>query len=333
MAWGIRIGTGETTTSSSRPSVSGPGGSWVSRLFPNSFGGPEPTPVGAPCAGVDDAHQVARSGDRVVEPDLGVDHRLREAEQLLQLVDRRSRRTRRRSRPSTRVSSSSSFFGVGVLAGVGERRRVVAPGLAHRIGGVAVADDRPAERRGEHPRPPGLRQVPVVGDLVVVEDHVGGRVGQRPGDPRHGGPEDLGSLDLLGEVQARPSAATSPDRPGPDRRASARSTPPSPTGGSPRRSGTARTPRRRWPAGATARGSTPAGASPAARRRRAGGAGRRWSRSDRSPRTTLRRRCTGNSSIVTGTARSSIGSVSVNPSSSRPMALICGSRQPDRSSA
>ena len=50
-------------------------------------------------------------------------------------------------------------------------------------------------------------------------------------------------------------------------------------------------------------------------------------------RTTLRRRCTGNSSIVTGTARSPMKSSSVNPSSSRPIALTCGSRHPERSSA
>ena len=37
---GISTGIGETTTSSSRPSVSGPAGSWASRLLPSSFGGP-----------------------------------------------------------------------------------------------------------------------------------------------------------------------------------------------------------------------------------------------------------------------------------------------------
>ena len=167
---------------------------------PEQLRRPEPPPIGAPCAGVDDAHEVARSRDRVVEPDLGVDHRLREAEQLLQLVDGGG--AERAVGPDRHEGVEQLLvLRLGVLADVGERRRVVAPGLAHRVGGVAVADDRPAERRGEHPRPPGLRQVPVVGDLVVVEDHVGGRVGQRPRDPGDGGPEDLGCLELLGEVR------------------------------------------------------------------------------------------------------------------------------------
>ena len=80
--------------------------------------------------------------------------------------------------------------------GVAEPRRVVAPRLAQGVGHVGVAHDGTPERGGDHPAAPALRQVPVVGDLVVVEDHVRRDVGEGPGNSRDGGGEDLDGLDL-----------------------------------------------------------------------------------------------------------------------------------------
>ena len=66
----------------------------------------------------------------------------------------------------------------GQRDGLAEALRVVAPALEHRVGDQSVAHDGPAQRRRQHPVAPDRAQVPVVGDLVVVEDHVRGDVGQ-----------------------------------------------------------------------------------------------------------------------------------------------------------
>ncbi len=87
-------------------------------------------------------------------------------------------------------------------AGVAEPSRVVAPRLAQGVGHVGVAHDGTSERGGDDPAAPALRQVPVVGDLVVVEDHVRRDVGEGPGDPGDGGGEDLDGLDLAEEAGA-----------------------------------------------------------------------------------------------------------------------------------
>ncbi len=69
---GISTGFGETTTSSSRPSVSGPAGSWASRLPPSSFGGPS-RPLNVRLVRVSRTRtRWRRAGDAVVEGDLRV---------------------------------------------------------------------------------------------------------------------------------------------------------------------------------------------------------------------------------------------------------------------
>jgi hypothetical protein len=99
MAWGIRIGRGDTTTSSSRPSVSGPGRELGVEAVPQQLRAVPSRPGRCAATGCRGRARGAVVRDGVVEPHLGVDDRLGEPEQLLQLVDRRGRRTRRRSRP------------------------------------------------------------------------------------------------------------------------------------------------------------------------------------------------------------------------------------------
>src|SRR6185437_10079634 len=59
---------------------------------------------------------------------------------------------------------------------------VVAPCLAERVGVEAVSDDAPPQWALQDVRTPGAIEIPVVGYVVVVADHVGGYVGQRPAD-------------------------------------------------------------------------------------------------------------------------------------------------------
>ena len=63
-------------------------------------------------------------------------------------------------------------------------QRVVAPVLEERVGEQRVGDDAAAEPRGVDLVAPGAPDVPVVGHVVVVEDHVGGDVGERTADLR-----------------------------------------------------------------------------------------------------------------------------------------------------
>ncbi len=65
-----------------------------------------------------------------------------------------------------------------------ESLRLVAPGLAQQVGDQRVADDAPRERVLVGGLLPAGRQVPVVGDVMVVEDHQRRHVRQRPRHPR-----------------------------------------------------------------------------------------------------------------------------------------------------
>ena len=95
---------------------------------------------------------------------------------------------------------------------------VVAPRLEDRVrrGGRCGGSARPKGAVMTR-LPPAVGEVPVVGDLVVVEDHVGRHVGERPRDPGDGGPEHLRPLRLVEEVllllrpaTSRPSHTSTP---------------------------------------------------------------------------------------------------------------------------
>jgi len=62
--------------------------------------------------------------------------------------------------------------------------RVVAPALKQPIADQRVADDPPREGMAIRGLLPAARQVPVVGNVVVVEDHVDRQVRERPLHPR-----------------------------------------------------------------------------------------------------------------------------------------------------
>ena len=85
--------------------------------------------------------------------------------------------------------------------------RVVPPRLHHRVGGEAVADDVHAQRAREHALAPLAAEVPVVGDLVVVADHVRRHVGQRAAHARQAGAE-AACVPL--EAVSRPQLALQP---------------------------------------------------------------------------------------------------------------------------
>ena len=69
----------------------------------------------------------------------------------------------------------------GFLQQRAEGIRVVAPALAQHVGEQGVADDALGERMAVGGFFPLGAEVPVVGDVVVVEDHQAGQVGERPG--------------------------------------------------------------------------------------------------------------------------------------------------------
>ena len=71
----------------------------------------------------------------------------------------------------------------------GELAGLVAPALEDRVGGEGVLDQAPAQGPAVDVLVPAPVQVPVVGDVVVVEDHVGGDVGQGPPHPGQGAGE------------------------------------------------------------------------------------------------------------------------------------------------
>ncbi len=58
---------------------------------------------------------------------------------------------------------------------------LVAPGLAQQVGNQRVADDPPRQRMTVGGLLPAGREIPVVGDVVVVEDHQRRDMRQRPG--------------------------------------------------------------------------------------------------------------------------------------------------------
>ena len=62
------------------------------------------------------------------------------------------------------------------------RRRVVAPALEQREDRESVAPHRPAERVTDDALAPQLTEVPVVGDVVIVEHHVRRNVRERATD-------------------------------------------------------------------------------------------------------------------------------------------------------
>ncbi len=72
-----------------------------------------------------------------------------------------------------------------------EAFRLVAPGLTQQVGDQRVADDPPRQRMAVGGLLPASREVPVVGDVVVVEDHQRRNVRQRPGRLRQALPEAL----------------------------------------------------------------------------------------------------------------------------------------------
>ncbi len=80
------------------------------------------------------------------------------------------------------------------------RHRVVAPVLEQRVGDHRVAEHRPAEPATQHPPAPHRVEEEVVGDVVVVEDHVRRDVGQRPLHPR----QVLAELRVDREAPAQP---------------------------------------------------------------------------------------------------------------------------------
>jgi hypothetical protein len=97
-------------------------------------------------------------------------------------------------RPTTRAPGGARHEGADLLQEVcllplRKAARVVAPRLHHGVGGEAVADDVHAQRAREHAFAPLAAEVPVVGDLVVVADHVGGHVRERAPYARQPGAE------------------------------------------------------------------------------------------------------------------------------------------------
>ena len=109
--------------------------------------------------------------------------RARQSEQLVHGVRRRApRRRRQRHERADRLQEVR-------LLPLRPAARVVPPRLHHGVGGEAVADDVHAQRPREHALAPLTAEVPVVGDLVVVADHVGRHVRERAPHARQAGAE------------------------------------------------------------------------------------------------------------------------------------------------
>ncbi len=67
---------------------------------------------------------------------------------------------------------------------LGETRRIVAPGLTQQIGEQRVADYAPRQRMAVGGLFPARGEVPVIGDVVVIEDHQRRHMSQGAGDLR-----------------------------------------------------------------------------------------------------------------------------------------------------
>ena len=140
-------------------------------------------PFAAPAARAGVQHQQRRCGRQHVVPLL----------EMQQLVDQRVLRT------GLQVMVLTLLQQVGKgLQRLIECIRVVAPALAQQIGEQGVADDALGERMAVGGLLPARGEVPVIGDIVVVEDHQRRQVGERPRGLAEGLAEGVDAFALTG---------------------------------------------------------------------------------------------------------------------------------------
>ncbi len=81
--------------------------------------------------------------------------------------------------------------------------RRIAPGLKERVGEQTVGQDPSSQIGGQHRLAPPSVQKPVICDLVIVEHHVRGYVGQRAPHVGQGALEDLKRFVQLTNIDLR----------------------------------------------------------------------------------------------------------------------------------
>ena len=79
----------------------------------------------------------------------------------------------------------------GLLQHSAERIRVVAPALAQHVSDQRVADDAPGERMAVGRFLPLRGKIPVIGNIVVVENHQARQMRERSGDTSQTGLEAI----------------------------------------------------------------------------------------------------------------------------------------------
>ncbi len=88
--------------------------------------------------------------------------------------------------------------GMSLLDQTVERIRVIAPALAQQVGKQGVADDAFGEWMAVRGLLPVRRQVPVIGDVVVVENHHARQMRHRPCHAAQAGGKRLDQLLFRG---------------------------------------------------------------------------------------------------------------------------------------